>query len=68
MELLITNVNQTFPGDDHGLGFELNQRWYAEGLSHPREAGHTGYTGTSLVIDFAARSFAILLTNGNTFC
>lgn len=63
VELLITNVNQAFPGDDHGLGFELNQRWYAEGLSHPREAGHTGYTGTSLVIDFAARSFAILLTN-----
>lgn len=61
--LLITNVNEEFPGDDHGLGFELNQRWYAEGLSNPREAGHTGYTGTSLVIDFASRSFAILLTN-----
>lgn len=63
VELLITNFNQDFPGDDHGLGFELNQRWYAEGLSHLREAGHTGFTGTSLVIDFASRSFAILLTN-----
>ena len=60
---LITNVNAAFPGDDHGLGFELNQRWYMDALSGPRTAGHTGYTGTSIVIDFASHSFAILLTN-----
>ena len=60
---LITNFNDDFPGDDHGLGFELNQRWYMDALSGPRTAGHTGYTGTSIVIDFASRSFAILLTN-----
>jgi hypothetical protein len=61
--LLITNFNEDFPGDDHGLGFELDQRWYMDALSGPRTAGHTGYTGTSMVIDFASRSFAILLTN-----
>jgi hypothetical protein len=60
---MITNFNQGFPGNDHGLGFELNQRWYMGGLSGPRAAGHTGYTGTSIVIDFDSRSFAILLTN-----
>jgi CubicO group peptidase (beta-lactamase class C family) len=60
---MITNLNQAFPGNDHGLGFELNQRWYMGGLSGPRTVGHTGYTGTSLVIDFDSRSFAILLTN-----
>ena len=60
---MITNFNQGFPGNDHGLGFELNQRWYMGGLSGPRTAGHTGYTGTSLVIDFDSRSFAILLSN-----
>jgi CubicO group peptidase (beta-lactamase class C family) len=60
---MITNFNQKFPGNDHGLGFELNQRWYMSGLSGPRTAGHTGYTGTSIVIDFDSRSFAILLTN-----
>jgi CubicO group peptidase (beta-lactamase class C family) len=60
---MITNFNQAFPGNDHGLGFELNQRWYMGGLSAPRTAGHTGYTGTSIVIDFDSRSFAILLTN-----
>jgi hypothetical protein len=61
--LLITNFNQAFPGDDHGLGFELNQIWYMDALSGPRTAGHTGYTGTSIVIDFTSRSVAILLTN-----
>jgi CubicO group peptidase (beta-lactamase class C family) len=60
---MIANFNQNFPGNDHGLGFELNQRWYMSGLSGPRTAGHTGYTGTSIVIDFDSRSFAILLTN-----
>ncbi|CAN7211267.1 serine hydrolase [Knoellia sp. LjRoot47] len=63
VSLLITNFNEAFPGDDHGLGFELNQTWYMDALSGPRTAGHTGYTGTSIVIDFASRSFAILLTN-----
>src|SRR6476661_380982 len=63
VEALTTNVNQAFPGDSHGLGFELDQRWYMDSLSGPRTAGHTGYTGTSVVIDFASRSFAILLTN-----
>jgi CubicO group peptidase (beta-lactamase class C family) len=63
VEQMITNFNTEFPGDSHGLGFELNQRWYMSGLASPRTAGHTGYTGTSLVIDFASQSFAILLSN-----
>ncbi len=63
VDSLITNFNTAFPGDSHGLGFELDQRWYMDALSGPRTAGHTGYTGTSIVIDFASRSFAILLTN-----
>lgn len=60
---LITDVNGAFPGDAHGLGFELDQDWYMGALSGPRTAGHTGYTGTSIVIDFDRKSFAILLTN-----
>jgi CubicO group peptidase (beta-lactamase class C family) len=63
VEQLITNVNGDFPGDGHGLGFELDQHWYMDALSGPRTAGHTGYTGTSVVIDFTSRSFAVLLTN-----
>lgn len=60
---MLANYNQAFPGHDHGLGFELNQRFYMGGLSGPRTAGHTGFTGTDLVIDPASRSFSILLTN-----
>lgn len=63
VEALMTNENTEFPGDEHGLGFELNQRWYMGGLTSLRTAGHTGYTGTSMVIDFNSRSFVILLTN-----
>lgn len=63
VELLITNFNTDFPEDSHGLGFELDQPWYMDELSGPRTAGHTGYTGTSIVIDFTTASFAILLTN-----
>ena len=60
---MLDNHNEAFQDHDHGFGFELNQMWYMGGLSGPRTAGHTGYTGTDLVIDPASRSFAILLTN-----
>ncbi|WP_233557751.1 serine hydrolase [Tessaracoccus antarcticus] len=63
VQAMVTDENAAFPGDAHGLGFELNQLWYMSGVSGPRTAGHTGYTGTSLVIDFQSRSFVVLLTN-----
>lgn len=63
VERMLTNYNGRFPENSHGLGFELDQRWYMAGLSGPRSAGHTGYTGTSLVLDPASRSIAVLLTN-----
>lgn len=63
VRLMEQNFNQAFPGDSHGLGFELDQIWYMGGLSGPRTLGHTGYTGTSLVIDPQSRSFVILLSN-----
>jgi CubicO group peptidase (beta-lactamase class C family) len=60
---IFTNFNQKFPNNSHGIGFELNQRFYMGGLSSPVTAGHTGYTGTDVVIDPLSRSFSILLTN-----
>ena len=60
---MLANHNQAFPGDDHGLGFELNRMFYMGALSSPVTAGHTGFTGTSLVLDLQSRSIAILLTN-----
>jgi CubicO group peptidase (beta-lactamase class C family) len=60
---MLDNHNAAFPDHDHGLGFELNQLWYMGGLAGPHTAGHTGFTGTVVVIDPLSRSFAILLTN-----
>ncbi|WP_203434242.1 serine hydrolase domain-containing protein [Jiangella asiatica] len=63
VEAMLTNENTDFPGNAHGLGFELDQRWFMDALASPSSAGHTGYTGTSMVIDPQSRSFVILLTN-----
>ncbi len=63
VEAMLTDENTTFPGNAHGLGFELDQRWYMAALASPSTAGHTGFTGTSMVIDPQSRSFVILLTN-----
>jgi CubicO group peptidase (beta-lactamase class C family) len=60
---MITNHTARFPGHDHGLGFEINQSWYMGELAGPSTIGHTGYTGTSLVIDLQRRAYVILLTN-----
>ncbi|MFJ7153977.1 serine hydrolase [Streptomyces sp. NPDC101118] len=63
VELLFTDFNTAFPGDDHGLGFELYQHWYMGAMATPHAAGHTGFTGTSMVLDPSTDSFLILLGN-----
>ncbi|MEU6149879.1 serine hydrolase domain-containing protein [Actinosynnema sp. NPDC047251] len=63
VELMLTDFNQGFPGNAHGLGFELDQRWYMGALTSPKAAGHTGFTGTTLVLDPLSGSIAVLLTN-----
>jgi CubicO group peptidase (beta-lactamase class C family) len=63
VDLMFTDFNTAFPGDEHGLGFELYQHWYMGALATPRTAGHTGFTGTSLVLDPTTDSFLIVLGN-----
>ncbi|GAA5164937.1 MULTISPECIES: serine hydrolase [Amycolatopsis] len=63
VQQMLTNHNQAFPGNEHGLGFELDQMFYMGALSSPVTAGHTGFTGTTFVLDPESRSIAILLTN-----
>lgn len=63
VQSMVTNQNTGFSGAAHGLGFELNEMRYMSALTGPRTAGHTGFTGTSVVIDFQSRCFAILLSN-----
>lgn len=61
--LMFTDFNTAFPGDAHGLGFELHQHWYMGAMATPHTAGHTGFTGTSLVLDPTTDSFLIVLGN-----
>ena len=63
VDLMFTDFNTAFPGDAHGLGFELYQHWYMGAMATPRTAGHTGFTGTSLVLDPSTDSFLIVLGN-----
>ncbi|WP_079525205.1 serine hydrolase domain-containing protein [Halobacillus hunanensis] len=63
VELLIKNQIPEFPGNEHGLGWELAQGWYMDALSESSSIGHTGYTGTSIVINPNNETIAILLTN-----
>src|SRR5690606_18012519 len=46
-----------------GLGPELEAWFYHDVLTSAESAGHTGFTGTSLVIDPHTETIAVLLTN-----
>ncbi|MEW1897311.1 serine hydrolase [Streptomyces albidoflavus] len=63
VELMFRDFTPEFPGDAHGLGFELYQHWYMGAMATPRSAGHTGFTGTSLVLDPSTDSFLVVLGN-----
>ncbi|MFM9493370.1 serine hydrolase domain-containing protein [Streptomyces galilaeus] len=46
-----------------GLGFSIDQAWFMGELAGRGAAGHTGFTGTSLVIDPSTDTFLVLLGN-----
>src|SRR5439155_17487854 len=46
-----------------GLGWELNGDYYMGHLASPVTYGHTGFTGTSLVVDPRRQLIVVLLTN-----
>ena len=55
--------NQIEGIDWRGLGWELNADYYMGHLASPQTYGHTGFTGTSLVIDPRRQLIVVLLTN-----
>jgi CubicO group peptidase (beta-lactamase class C family) len=72
MKKMLTNVNKGKPAidaerpgrsADHGLGVEMNQPWFMGRLASPTSFGHTGFTGTSLLVVPSRRMVAVLLTN-----
>ncbi|WFE21915.1 serine hydrolase [Solwaraspora sp. WMMD937] len=69
---MLTNANTGLPAidperpqrtSDHGLGVVLNQPWFMGNLAGPRSFGHTGFSGTSLVVDPDRNLVFALLTN-----
>nr|WP_153455797.1 serine hydrolase [Streptomyces smaragdinus] len=63
VDQMFTDFNTAFPGNAHGLGFELYTHWYMGAMATPHAAGHTGFTGTCLVIDPSTDTFLVLLGN-----
>lgn len=62
-DLMNTNWNEAFPDQEHGLGWDLNQDWYMDVLAEEDTLGHTGFTGTSIVVSPELETVVILLTN-----
>jgi len=69
---MTVNVNGTIPALDdvhpgrsssHGLGLEVDQPWFMGRLTSPHTSGHTGFTGTELVVEPRRRLVVVLLTN-----
>ena len=69
---MLTNVNPGLPAVDperpnrtatHGLGVELNQPFFMGRLASARTFGHTGFTGTSLLVAPDRGLVLVLLTN-----
>ncbi|CAN6603215.1 hypothetical protein TRVA0_002S02366 [Trichomonascus vanleenenianus] len=63
VDLIFHNYNTNFPGDDHGLGFELNQYYWSGPMANEECAGHTGFTGTTMAIDRASNTFFLLFAH-----
>jgi CubicO group peptidase (beta-lactamase class C family) len=69
---MLSNANRGLPAvdperpgrpSDHGLGVVLRQPWFMGRLSTPATFGHTGFTGTSLLVEPKRRLVLALLTN-----
>ncbi|RNA67014.1 serine hydrolase [Alteribacter keqinensis] len=63
VSLMLTNHMTDETDLGQGLGFNLNRGWFMDGLSSPVAAGHTGFTGTSFVVDPVNDTIVIFFTN-----
>jgi CubicO group peptidase (beta-lactamase class C family) len=72
LKTALTNANKGKPAvdterpgrsADHGLGVEMNQPWFMGRLAAPTSFGHTGFTGTSLLVVPDREMVVVLLTN-----
>ncbi|MDX6354908.1 MAG: hypothetical protein QOF98_1811 [Streptomyces sp.] len=57
------SVRLLFGSPGPPLGFEADRSWFMGELAGRGAIGHTGFTGTSLVLDPASDTFLVLLAN-----
>lgn len=63
VEAMMRDYTGQLSSSHRGLGPELEAWFYHDVLTSAESAGHTGFTGTSLVIDPHTETIAILMTN-----
>lgn len=63
VDMMFTNFNEKFPGDGHSIGFELNQYYFSGPMASVLTGGHTGFTGTTLVVDRPSQTFFVMLAH-----
>ena len=63
LQLMEQNQNPGLRDGARGLGFDLDAPHFMGELAGPHTIGHTGFTGTSIVINLDTRTFLIFLTN-----
>ena len=62
VDMIFTNY-LGYLGEDHGVGFELNQYYTSGPMANMLAASHTGFTGTSLVVDRASNTLFVHMSN-----
>ncbi|MBU7600855.1 serine hydrolase [Streptomyces sp. P38-E01] len=60
---VLTDHSAPLGASPRGLGWQVDQRFYMDALTTAVTTGHTGYTGTCLVVDPVAGTVFVLLTN-----
>lgn len=63
VDLIFTDFNGKYPGDNHGAGFALNETISTGPMRSLQTASHTGFTGTTIAIDRPSDTFWVHLAN-----
>lgn len=63
VDLIFTDFNGDFPGDNYGAGFALNQSYTQGSMQSMQTASHSGFTGTTLAIDRPSDTFWLHFSN-----
>ena len=63
VDLIFTDFNGEFPGNNYGVGWALNQSYSQGSMQSIHTASHTGFTGTSVAIDRPSRTIFLHFSN-----